>query len=53
MSLSSNSVLWAVMAYTLAIATSSLLLRFFPVVRRNLEHTQKIATPVWMGYAAI
>ena len=41
MSLSSNSVLWAVMAYALAIATSSLLLRFFPVVRRNLEHTQK------------
>lgn len=41
MSLSSNSVLWVVMAYALAIATSGLLLRFSPTVRRNLEHSSK------------
>ena len=38
MSLGSNNVLWAVMAYALAIITSSLLLRFSPTIQRTLKH---------------
>ena len=38
MSLANDSVLWALMAYALAIATSGLLLRYFPALQRLLSH---------------
>ena len=47
MSLGSNNVLWAVMAYALAIITSALLLRFSPTIQRTLKH------PAQSRYASV
>ena len=36
--MASDSVLWALMAYALAVVTSGLLLRYFPALQRHLSH---------------
>ena len=38
MNVASDSVLWALMAYALAVVTSGLLLRYFPALQRHLSH---------------